>query len=513
MKNHFHLPACALALMAASPLAATTVVGTGTPASCTEAALEAAILEANGKAGLVTFNCGPANHTIVLGSQKNLGNGVAIDGGNRIRLSGNDATRIFSLFQGAAVGISNIALVHGLAGPTGGCILAASSNGNESRLDLANVDFEDCRAQEGGAIAASQAFVNVTGGYFGGNSAAIGAGGAIFVSEGTLGIENSLFEVNLAVTQGGAVHAFLSELTVEGSTFNFNDTTDTGGGQSGGAGVALRSSNGTFGGSTFSNNLAGRNGGGVTLVAGSSGSFENSFFQNNRASRDGGAIYADNSSSASVSSSSFWDNRAEDGGAVYSRLDLTLRNSTFYENQAQLNGYAVFVEVGSLDMVSCTLVDSYSSATPGSGQLAWSAGTTIEVHNSLLQSPQRPAFACAPSGPASFTSTMWDDFTCPEGGAGNRVNTVVGLRPFGFSCGGAASELTRTIPLASGISPALYAGSCRVGDPAFDQRGMPRPTGASCDMGAAEFFEPCDAPLFGDGFESGNTAIWSLSLP
>jgi predicted outer membrane repeat protein len=511
MKNLSHIPACALALMAAWPLHATTVVGTGTPGSCTEAALEAAIAEANSTSGLVTFNCGPASHTITLGSQKSLGDGVAIDGGNRIRLSGNDATRIFSLFQGAAVSISNIALVHGFTATDGGCILAASSDGNESRLDLANVDFLDCRANlYGGAIAASQAFLTTTDGFYTRNSAGRN-GGVIHVTDGTLGIGNGHFEINLAFTQGGVVQALSSALTIEDSTFYFNDTIESTGG---GAALALGGSTAMVDDCYFVRNLAGRDGGAVLLLAGSSASIEDSRFQFNLATKDGGAIYADNSSSASVSSSSFWDNRSEeDGGAIDSRFDLTLRNSTFYENQTRFNGYAVFVEAGSLDMVSSTMIDSFSSATPGSGQLAWSAGTTVEVHNSLLQSPRRPAFACAAGGPASFSATMWDDLTCPEGGAGNKPNTVVALRGFGYSCGGTASERTPTVPFAAGASPALYAGSCRVGDPAFDQRGMPRPTGASCDMGAAEFFEPCDAPLFGDGFESGNTQLWSVSVP
>ncbi len=506
------VPGLFAGLLATLPAAAITV-GTGAPASCTDAALTAAIDQANGEAGLVTFDCGAAPHTIVLASQKSLADGVAIDGGGRITLSGNDAIRIFSLFQGAAVGISNIGLERGFTNAAGGCILAVSSNGNESRLELANVYFGGCTAGDsGGAISASQAFVNVTDSFFEENLAQNGGGGAVSLTDGTLGSTRTTYLSNIANTQGGAIQAWFSQLTLADNVFVVNDTSNTGNGDAGGGAIALRSASAGLTRDRFQNNLSGRNGGGLLLLAQASATLTDTRFEGNGAMKDGGAVYADNSSSATIERSSFRDNRAEDGGAVYSRFQLTIRNATFYQNRAQLRGYAVFTEIGSLDMFGATLVDNQPTAANGSGQIGWSAGTTIGVHNSLIQSPQVAAFACAPSGPASFTATVWDDLTCPEGGAGSRANTVIQLRPYGFSCGGAASELTPTIPLAP-VSPALFAGNCRVGDPASDQRGMPRPSGASCDVGAAELFEPCDVPFFQDGFEAGNTQRWSLTLP
>lgn len=510
-----HPLASALVLvLAAAPLAASTVVGSGTPGSCTEAALDAAIAEANATSGLVTFACGAAPHTLFLTSEKALGQGVAIDGGGRIRLSGNGVTRIFSLSQGSAVSIADIHLVDGFSATGGGCIVVFSSAGDESRLELSNVSLENCRAtQFGGAIAAAQAFLTLADCSLGGNFADTGGGGAISLNGGALAAERTLFVANRAFTQGGAVQAWFAQVTIEESLLHFNDSVDDAGAADGGAGVVLRGSAGTFRDSELRDNLAGRNGGGVLLLDGSSASFEDSRFVINRAEKDGGAIYADDSSSLSVLRSTFEDNHGEeDGGAILSRFSLAVHSSTFYENSARLNGYALFAEAGSLELVSSTLVDNHSSATPFSGQLGWLAAAVVEAHNTLFQSPRRPAFACAPAGAAGFTSSVWDDLTCPEGGADSRANTIVPLRPFGFSCGGAATELTRTVPLAP-ASPSLYAGNCRVGDPAIDQRGMPRPTGGICDVGAAEFYAPCDAPSFLDGFETGNTQRWSSTLP
>jgi hypothetical protein len=72
----------------------TTVIGTGTPASCTGSAFVAAV--ANG--GVITFDCGPDPVTIVLTSTAKVfndrGTKLVIDGGNKVTLSGGGTTRI-----------------------------------------------------------------------------------------------------------------------------------------------------------------------------------------------------------------------------------------------------------------------------------------------------------------------------------------------------------------------------------------------------------------------------------
>ncbi len=72
----------------------TTVVGTGTPASCTGDAFVAAVA----KGGVITFNCGAAPATIVLTSTAKVfndkGTKLVIDGGNKVTLSGGGKVRI-----------------------------------------------------------------------------------------------------------------------------------------------------------------------------------------------------------------------------------------------------------------------------------------------------------------------------------------------------------------------------------------------------------------------------------
>ena len=72
----------------------TTVIGTGTAASCTGDAFVAAVA----KGGVITFDCGPDPVTIVLTSTAKVfndkGTKLVIDGGNKVTLSGGGTIRI-----------------------------------------------------------------------------------------------------------------------------------------------------------------------------------------------------------------------------------------------------------------------------------------------------------------------------------------------------------------------------------------------------------------------------------
>jgi len=89
--GHATIPAEARAEDVSTP---TTVVGTGTPASCTGDRFVAAVA----KGGVITFDCGPDPTTIVLGAtakvRNDKGTKLVIDGGNKVTLSGAGKTRI-----------------------------------------------------------------------------------------------------------------------------------------------------------------------------------------------------------------------------------------------------------------------------------------------------------------------------------------------------------------------------------------------------------------------------------
>jgi hypothetical protein len=90
-EGHAAVPADGQAEDVSAP---TTVVGNGSPASCTGEQFVAAVA----KGGIITFDCGPDPVTIVLKQTAKIfndkGTKLVIDGGNKVTLSGGGTTRI-----------------------------------------------------------------------------------------------------------------------------------------------------------------------------------------------------------------------------------------------------------------------------------------------------------------------------------------------------------------------------------------------------------------------------------
>jgi len=70
--------------------------------------------------GLVTFDCGPEPVTITLTQQKTISSDTTVDGGGLVTLDGNDAVRAFSVAQGQALTVENLAIVRCNASDAGG---------------------------------------------------------------------------------------------------------------------------------------------------------------------------------------------------------------------------------------------------------------------------------------------------------------------------------------------------------------------------------------------------------
>ncbi len=82
------------------------VVGTGTPASCTQAALEAKL--AGG--GSLTFNCGANPVTIVTTNTLSIAADTIIYGGNKLALGGGDVSKVFFVNSGVRLTLNSIIL-------------------------------------------------------------------------------------------------------------------------------------------------------------------------------------------------------------------------------------------------------------------------------------------------------------------------------------------------------------------------------------------------------------------
>jgi hypothetical protein len=100
-------------------LATDTVVGDGTPASCTQTALQTAV-DGTGGQGTVTFDCG-STATIDVTSPISIASDVIIDGGgNKITIDGGDASRLF--YATARLDLRWLTLQNGYANGDGGAI-------------------------------------------------------------------------------------------------------------------------------------------------------------------------------------------------------------------------------------------------------------------------------------------------------------------------------------------------------------------------------------------------------
>jgi hypothetical protein len=90
--GHAYVPAAGRAVSTARP---DHVIGHGTQASCTSAAVVAAVA----KGGIITFNCGPTPVTITMTATAKIvhGHRIVIDGGGKVTLNGGGKIRILSM--------------------------------------------------------------------------------------------------------------------------------------------------------------------------------------------------------------------------------------------------------------------------------------------------------------------------------------------------------------------------------------------------------------------------------
>ena len=525
-----------LSLTAAANVSALdAVVGTGTPASCTETTFDAALalVVNDSQGGTLTFNCGPDPDIILFSAPKNLLNFVAIDGGGKITLDGQNQTRLFNINQDGPEGrtevtLRNINLNRGNSGvePFGGAILVnantrlvldqvmisnslASVAGGAIAtfagviLDINNSRFLSNLAANGGAIA-TRAVVTVAGSSFTNNNASGGEGGAIQSYDQTLNIQSSNFGGNGA-RNGGAIFKSSGNLEFAGSSFTGNSSTEHGGALNVGAVVAALYGSA----SQFRGNSAGLDGGGIFL--GTLSALQDLTMAGNSA-RAGGAIRVN-------------------GG------DLTLDRATLFNNTALVEGGAISALVVSAQAQTNPNLDRVTTSgnrtTAGNGGDFAFTSSVVDIRARLRNLTLMGATASAGGSTLHISGTMGVDIeqTLLWPGAGVACVSQTGAI---FSLGGnigsplcgmvAPSDATSTTFEGFGLGEFANYGSALdtflplPASPAidrsqrscsFDARRKPAPVdgdgngSALCDAGAVERQRiEVPAALFRDGFES-----------
>ncbi len=465
----------------ATPAQAAGVVGNGTPASCTEAALRAAV--AGG--GRVTFNCGSQPITITLTQQLEIRQDTELDGGGprqggRVTLSGGGRTRLIWLY--------------------------------DAQLTIRHLTLIDGRSDEGGAIrsAGLNARVFIFNSIFRNNDSTAGVdeegGGAISMHFGQLHIEDSLFEGNRGIN-GGAIYNLRCPITVLRSTFRNNDSSyggvvanfgfggaiyNDGAGQAGiGGQIVIRDS-------LFIGNKARNFGGAVYsyLYQPDRSEIERSFFadnivylnRNNRAS--GGALMHHNGP-LTLRDSTFVNNRSEDiGGAMViahnatsSWHRATLSNLTIVGNRADAfaedrgNGGGLYFDGGAASVVNVTIAHNYADRIGGGLYNTSSNAADVELRNTIIAGNLLGSTHDSAQCFGAFRGSR--NLQSPAGRA--CLSGITQAEPLLDRAVGYHGGPLPTLALLAG-SPAINAGAdC----PAFDQRGAAR-VGA-CDLGAFEY--------------------------
>jgi predicted dienelactone hydrolase len=192
-----------LALFRATPVKAAGVVGTGTPESCTEAALDAALADG----GLVTFDCGAGPFAITVTRSTDITSETTIDGAGLLTLSPLGRVVAFDVSK-AGLTLRNLTI----DGEGAGIDVSDST----STLAVSNCTFSGLGGASEGAAINNRGTATVANSTFEGNS---GAGGTIFNS-GTVTVASSTFEGNLTLS-GGAITTS-GTATVTNSTFEGN---------------------------------------------------------------------------------------------------------------------------------------------------------------------------------------------------------------------------------------------------------------------------------------------------
>ncbi len=214
------------------------------------------------------------------------------------------------------------------------------------------------------------------------------------------------------------------------------------------------------------------------------------------AAGDGGAVF--NGGQESIVNSTFASNVSGDGGAGGNAVAVLTAPGTAGSGGAGGNGGALADEgsaITSLQSVTLAGNDAGTGgaagggaggSTPGSAGAAgtgggvYDAGATVAtIQNTLLF--QNLGGNC--SGPVTDAGHNLSDGAagCPSTFAGGYPN----LGPLQDNGGP-----TRTISLQSGSAAINQVPATGAGCPATDQRGVPRPSGSACDIGAYEVAPP-----------------------
>ncbi|MEZ4638583.1 MAG: S8 family serine peptidase [Caldilineaceae bacterium] len=388
---------------------------------------------------------------------------LTIDGGDGVIIDGNDADRVFDIHAGAHITITHVTVRHGRGetGDSGGGLRV------RGRLTLGDSIVS---GNWGGGVANLSGITVITNTQIVSNVMGYGVSnqiqGGLTVDGGRVahnergGVYNALstatlIGVEIAHNSGSGVHnegASIARVTLSASTVMSNSAES-------GAGVFNQGVGAQMGivRTRFSGNVASSSGGGIfnngTL------SVASSTLDHNRARAGGGLHHF--GGTLTLTNDTFSTNRAADnGGSLYAGGAATIRNVTFLGGEAGGDGGNLFIDEGAVSIGAAIVSDAASGDNcVNSGGAVTSLGYNLESTD-----------------------------TCGFNAAGDLPNHDAKLGPLADNGGDTPTHLP------ADDSPALDqipAGVNRCGESInSDQRGVTRPQGTGCDIGAVEMAVP-----------------------
>ena len=266
---------------------------------------------------------------------------------------------------------------------------------------------------------------------------------------------------------------------LSGATVEISGVTVQGGNDPGfGGGIYNDGGTVTITNSTISDNSAGDWGGGI-LSRDSTLTITNSTIRDNSANNFGGGIFSRNST-MTITYSTISGNSAKDGGGISSDGKVvTITNGTISGNSANKDGGGIW-NGSTLTLINST-INGNSSNTSGGGIFSHPLGT-VTITNTIVGS--NPTGGDCTGSITSGSHNIDSDGTCVTDGVNNDITADPLLDPLQNNGGP-----TLTHALLPG-SPAIDAGHDAVcaAPPVngVDQRGVSRPQGEACDIGAYE---------------------------
>jgi hypothetical protein len=373
----------------------------------------------------------PATITLTSGTLT-IGTSLSISGpgASNLAISGNNAVAVVQVNSGITVGISGVTIENGKASFGGGIINAGTLTLTNSNVSTNSTSY---------------------------------LGGGIYNNYGTLTLNNSTVSKNTTYSYGGGIYNSSGTVTLTDSTVSANSSSFDGGG------ILNNHGSLTLTNSTISGN-SGPYGAGIFNINQGALTITSSTVSGNSESIDGAGIYNYDYGTLTLINSTVWGNSSGySGGGIFNfaGATLTVTNSTVSGNSAPYGG-------GISNYNATMILKSTLMVNGGGGNCSLSGGVATSDGYNLSNDG-----SCS-----SVLNSVTDQ----------NNNTSTGLDPNGLQENGGPTKTMALLSTSAAVD-AIPEADCTLAAPdeattvSVDQRGVTRPQGSACDIGAFELVE------------------------